>query len=65
VGRLETVERGHNAGKTRFGYEIGMRRYRSVRKPNRVVLGFLDEGAAHWRRAEFRFDFRASILFDA
>jgi hypothetical protein len=65
VRRLETVSAASMPGKASFGHKIAVRRYRSVRKPSPIVLGFLDEGAAHRCRAEVRFDLRASILFDA
>ena len=48
VRRLETAESGLDGRKPCFGHEIAVRRYRPVRKFGRVVLGFLDERAAHF-----------------
>ena len=65
--RFEAGESGLDVGKSRFGHEIAVRRYKPVRKPDRVVVCFLDERAAHCGLpgAELRFDLSASILFDA
>jgi len=47
VRRLETAESGLDGSKPGFGHEIAVRRYQPVRKFGRIVLGFLDERAAH------------------
>jgi hypothetical protein len=51
-----------------WGHEIAVRRYRPVRTSGCVILSFLDERAAHCRfpvLPELRFDFSASIRFEA
>ena len=65
--RFETGESSLDVGKSGFGHEIAVKRYKPVRKPGRVIVWFLDERAAHCGLpgAELRFDLSASIFFDA
>jgi hypothetical protein len=47
VGRLEANESAFDRPQTFRCDEVSMRRYRTIGKVRRLVVGFLDEGAAH------------------